>query len=230
MPSTVATLLLAVHIAAGTIALFAAPGAMLLAKGGQWHRRLGRTFVRAMGIVAATAIMLATLRPNLFLVLVAVFSFYLAFTGQRAIARRRLAPGQLATPRDWVGAIVAGGGAIALLLWAVLPRAGGRPGLWPVALVFGLVGLLLAGREAQGFRHVATEPRAWLYRHMGNMLGAYIATVSAFSVVNFSVLPPLVRWLWPTMIGVPLIVVWTRHYRHRFAKPSVRASPAVRAT
>jgi hypothetical protein len=52
---------------------------------------------------------------------------------------------------------------------------------------------------------------------MGNMLGAYIATVSAFSVVNFGFLPPLARWLWPTVVGVPLIVAWTRSYRRRFA-------------
>ena len=48
---------------------------------------------------------------------------------------------------------------------------------------------------------------------MGNMLGAYIATVSAFSVVNFTVLPPIVRWLWPTAVGVPLIILWIRHDR-----------------
>ncbi len=39
--------------------------------------------------------------------------------------------------------------------------------------------------------------------------GAYmnITTVSAFSAVNFLLLPPLVRWLSPTAIGVPAIAV-----------------------
>lgn len=224
------TSLLVVHIAAGTLALFAAPGAMLVAKGGQWHRRLGRAFVWAMGVVATTAIALATVRPNLFLALVAVFSFYLAFTGQRTITRRRLPPGERARAIDWGGVIVAGAGAIGLFVWALVPRAGGRPGLWLVALVFGVVGFLIAGRELRDLRHPATDPRAWWYRHMGNMLGAYIATVSAFSVVNFTAVPSLVRWLWPTAVGVPLILLWTRHYRRRFAKPLVRASNAARAT
>ncbi len=224
-PSAVVALVRAVHIAAGSIALFVAPGAMLTVKGGRWHRRWGRVYVWAMGVVAVTALALATFRPNLFLALVAVFSFYLAFIGQRSIARRRLAPGRRATALDWGGAVVAGTGGVGLLLYALLPRGGGRPGLWPVALVFGLVGLLLAGREVRSFWRPATDPRAWWYRHMGNMLGAYIATVSAFSVVNLTVLPPIVRWLWPTAVGVPLIVLWIRHYRRRFATPGASAAP-----
>ena len=225
-PNAVFTSVLAIHIAAGSVALLVAPGAMATAKGSRWHRRWGHAFVWAMGVVAATALVLATIRPNLFLALVAVFSFYLAFIGQREIARRRLPSGQRAAPLDWAGAIIAGLGAIGLLLYALIPRDGGRSGLWPVALVFGLLGLLLAGREVRSFRRPPSDPRAWWYLHMGNMIGAYIATVSAFSVVNFTFLPPLVRWLWPTAVGVPVIVLWTRYYRRKFAKPRVaRAAP-----
>jgi hypothetical protein len=50
---------------------------------------------------------------------------------------------------------------------------------------------------------------------MAGMLGSYIATVSAFSVVNFAFLPPAVRWLWPTAIGTPLITVWITYYKRR---------------
>jgi hypothetical protein len=53
--------------------------------------------------------------------------------------------------------------------------------------------------------------------HLRRMLAAYIATVSAFSVVNFSFLPPVVRWLWPTVIGTAGIALWKRYYRRRFA-------------
>lgn len=218
-PSAVFTLLRAGHIAAGSIALLAAPGAMATVKGGRWHRRWGHVFVWAMGVLAASALALATIRPNLFLALIAIFSFYLAFIGQRTIARRRLPLGQGGTATDWVGVAVAGSGAVALLLYALLPRDSDRPGLWPVALIFGLLGLLLAGREMRSFLRPAADPRAWWYRHMGNMLGAYIATVSAFSVVNFTFLPTIVRWLWPTAVGVPLIGLWIRHYRRRFAAP-----------
>ena len=43
---------------------------------------------------------------------------------------------------------------------------------------------------------------------MANMIGSYIAAVTAFSVVNFHALPTTIRWLWPTIIGTPLIAIW----------------------
>jgi hypothetical protein len=42
--------------------------------------------------------------------------------------------------------------------------------------------------------------------------------VTAFSVVNFQFLPPLVRWLWPIALGVPAIVIWVAGYK-RQARP-----------
>ena len=52
--------------------------------------------------------------------------------------------------------------------------------------------------------------RAWWFTHMRRMLAAYIATVSAFSVVNFQFLPPLVRWLWPSAVATIGIIAWVR--------------------
>jgi hypothetical protein len=36
--------------------------------------------------------------------------------------------------------------------------------------------------------------------------------------VNFTFLPPAVRWLWPTAIGTPLIAVWITIYKIRFSR------------
>jgi hypothetical protein len=58
---------------------------------------------------------------------------------------------------------------------------------------------------------------AWWYSHMTRMLAAYIATVTAFSVVNFEFLPRVVRWLWATVAGTVGIVIWTRYYRRKFS-------------
>jgi len=40
--------------------------------------------------------------------------------------------------------------------------------------------------------------------------------VTAFSVVNFTFLPTAVRWLWPIVVGTPLIAAWITYYRLRF--------------
>jgi hypothetical protein len=66
---------------------------------------------------------------------------------------------------------------------------------------------------------------AWWYKHMANMIGSYIAAVTAFSVVNFSFLPITVRWLWPTIIGTPLIALWITYYKLRFNRPKSARAP-----
>lgn len=84
---------LGLHVAVGFVALFVAPGAMLARKGSRWHRRWGKVFVGAMSVVAASALFLAVMGGDTFLSLVAIFSFYLAFSGWRVLRRKRLADG-----------------------------------------------------------------------------------------------------------------------------------------
>lgn len=48
--------------------------------------------------------------------------------------------------------------------------------------------------------------------HLGNMIGAYIATVTAVSATNLTPFIGVVAWLWPTALGVPLIWYWQAKY------------------
>src|SRR5262245_46685872 len=84
-------------------------------------------------------------------------------------------------------------------------------------------GLRRAGDDPRRTRREDLPPAAGgskrvVVRSHGGMLGSYIAAVSAFSVVNFTFLPPTVRWLWPTAIGTPLIAVWVTVYKIRFRR------------
>jgi len=204
-----------IHILAGTIALFVAPAAMVTVKGGLAHRRWGKVYFWAMATVAVTAVALAAWRPNYFLLLVAVFSFYLAFSGYRTLFRKRSGgPDTL----DWAATlvtIIASAGLVVLGL--VQPGPVWRR-LGVVAIVFGAIGAVVAGRHAWYFVRPSTDRQAWWFDHMIGMLSSYIATVTAFSVVNFTFLPPVARWLWPTLVGTPLIVVWVAYYKGRFKR------------
>src|SRR5262244_3758779 len=91
-----------IHIAAGTIGLFVAPAAMVTLKGGRAHRRWGKIYFWSMATVTVTALVLAAWRPNYFLLMVAVFSFYLAFSGYRALYRKR--PGGVGA-LDWTATV-----------------------------------------------------------------------------------------------------------------------------
>ncbi|MFB6279343.1 MAG: hypothetical protein ABEK75_07545 [Salinibacter sp.] len=205
--------LLWIHIAAGMVALVVAPGALLTRKGSGWHRHWGQMYFWSMAVVAGTALVMSAMRSGLFLGLVAVFSFYLAFTGVRALRRKR--PGVRVTRWDWGAALIALLGSVGLILFGGLVLADGHT-FGIVALVFGGIGGGLAGRDLRRFWNPSKTERAWFFMHLQRMIAAYIATVSAFSVVNFSFLPPVVRWLWPTVVGTAAIALWTRYYRRKF--------------
>ncbi len=207
-----------IHIAAGFVALFVAPGAMLTVKGGQAHRRWGKVYFWAMAVVASTAAVLSLYRPIFFLLLVAVFSFYLALAGYRAVSRQRSAQGQQASAIDWAAALVTLTASAGLIVLGILRPTPTWQRLGIVAIVFGLIGCILAGRNVWRFLRPPADPNRWWFDHMTGMLGSYIATVSAFSVVNFTSLPTAVRWLWPTAVGVPIVVVWIAYYRRRFGR------------
>jgi uncharacterized membrane protein len=212
---TIAGVVLGLHIVTGYIALVVAPGAMLTQKGGLWHRRWGKIYFWAMAGVALTAVLLSLYRPNLFLLLLAVFSFYQAFSGYRVLSRKLAHPGSRATPLDWAAAALTAACSTALLIYGRV-RWGSGSTFFIIPVIFGALGIALAGQDMYSFLRSSTTKNAWWFAHMGRMLGAYIATVSAFSVVNFAFLPPLIRWLWPTAIGVPGIFIWISYYRRKF--------------
>jgi hypothetical protein len=202
------------HIVCGTIALFVAPAAMVTVKGGLAHRRWGKTYFWMMAVVAATAMVMALYRPIIFLALVAIFSFYFAFRGYRSILRKREGPQAI----DWLAAILTISGSLGLVALGVHPPAGVFLPAPLVSITFGFLGMFISGIDIWKFTHPPTDRNVWWYSHMAGMLGSYIATVSAFSAVNFHFLPPVIRWLWPSMVGVPGIFIWIGRYRRKFTR------------
>jgi hypothetical protein len=51
-----------------------------------------------------------------------------------------------------------------------------------------------------------------MVNHLQRMIGAFIATVSAVSAVNLTPVLGIAAWLWPTVVGVPLVVYWSNRY------------------
>ncbi len=204
---------LAIHVVFGGVALVIAPLAIVTVKGGLWHRRWGKVYFWAMAGVALSAALLCWLRTGLFLFLIAVFSFYLALTGYRVLRRKK--PGDRATALDWCAAAAVLLASGALILTGALGESEG--GLRWVRIIFGVVGLSLGGTEVWHFLRPPSDKRAWMYAHMTRFLSAYIATVTAFSVVNFRFMPFLWRWLWPTVIGTAGILIGRAYYRRKLA-------------
>jgi uncharacterized membrane protein len=202
--------LLSLHIAAGFMALVAGAGAMLTRKGERHHLRNGKIYFWGMAVVAATALPLAVLGSDIFLFAVAILSFYLAFSGYRVVVRMRRGMLGRPAPLDWIATSCVLLASVGLLAYGIGPGGGDV-----TALVFGGVAGLLGVWDLRvlGRSRVAAGPGEWWATHMRSMLGAYIATFTAFAVANATFLPPLVRWLAPTVAGSIGIAIWVERYR-----------------
>jgi hypothetical protein len=214
---------LGVHVTAGFSSFLLAPVALATAKGGKQHKRWGMVYLWSMGVVAATALPMALYRPVLFLALVAVFSFYACFSAWRVLALKDLPRGGHAKPIDWAAGVITFATSACLAGFAVFkPAVVQHMGI--VAIVFGVIGMSLAFGQMKSFVWKPTEKMFWWYTHLGNMIGSYIAAWSAFSVTTLSLLlgNTWYVWLWPTMVGVPAIVLTTAYYKRKFA-PRVKA-------
>ncbi len=212
-------LLLAAHVAAGASAFLFAPVALATAKGGRQHRRWGMVYLWSMGAVAATALPMALYRPILFLALVAVFSFYLPFSGYRVLHLKALAHGGNATALDWIAAMVTFAASACLAGFGLF-----RPALVQkmsaVAIVFGCIGMQAPLFQLWSFVRKPTDRLFWWYTHLGDFLASYIAAWTAFSVTTLVQLlhnGAWYVWLWPTIVGSPAIALTTVYYKRKFA-------------
>lgn len=163
-----------------------------------------------MAEIALTAVALCWLRSGMFLFLIAILSFYLALTGYRVLGRKK--------PGDKPPAFDVGLAAVLALAGAgfiILGLTGDQESKW-VRIIFGILTLRLGLMDIYRLFHPSQNKHAWMYSHLARFLGAYIATVTAFSVVNFRFLPYFWRWLWPTALGLVGIAVWRQYYVRKF--------------
>ena len=88
-----------------------------------------------------------------------------------------------------------------------------------VSVVFGILGMRLAWNSLHTFLRRPDDKMFWWYDHLQGMIGSYIAAMTAFSSINLSHWfgSAWWVWLWPTMIGVPAISLWTAYYKKKFA-------------
>ena len=168
--------------------------------------------------------------------MISILSFYGAFTGYRALYRKRPALGAGPLWLAWLGAGVAAVAGLVFLAWGGLTAFGLLATEIPP--VFGLVGVgfgvslgLYAVSDIRSFLQPSPDRNWWWYYHIARMSGSYIAAVTAFTVQNVTRHMPAdlawLPWVLPALIGTPLIARTIRHYRQKFE--SRRIVPTGRA-
>jgi hypothetical protein len=95
---------------------------------------------------------------------------------------------------------------IGLLIFAALHE-------WNVvSLAFASMSLVFSVRDFLSYGRPDELYKNWLKIHLGNMIGGYIAAVTAFVVVN-NMFPSFWGWFAPTLVGVPYILYWNRRLK-----------------
>lgn len=204
---TLAKYLIYVHAASGGLALLAGIFAVFAKKGERLHKKSGKVFFFSLFISASLAVIVSLIPSNFnpFLLAIGVFSLYLLLSGYRALGYKKLPP-SLTIDQTISGVML-----ISSILMIVLPLVNHQQ-LNIVLTVFGGIGLFSAIRDFRLYQNPQKLKKNWMQLHLGNMLGAFIASVTAFLVVN-EFFPPLVGWLGPTVLGSLYIAYWNRKLR-----------------
>ncbi len=208
--------LIVMHIAGGSTGLIAGTTAAITRKGNRRHRFAGKAFFYGMLLASLSAGLLSWLpgHENIFLFAVGGFTLYMICSGYRAIFQKRQWKSGEGLP-IWDALVTlfgAGFGSCLLYLAVQLLRSTGLFGLVP--MVFALVCLFFAWADLQLVLGKTTVKHRWLTNHISRMMGALIASYTAFLVVNVQIQQQWILWLLPTLVGGFFIRYFLRKYTH----------------
>ncbi len=196
-------ILLPIHILAGTIALLCAALAVISEKGKKLHVLSGRTYFWCMVAIFLTAIPMSIITSNIFLFLIAIFSFYLAFAGMRFARNRK----GVATTLDWIIVSLMILSGVGMWILAAIYFTNNNSQYIPL-LVFGFLAIALGYADFKSHKNKTAIGKERLSRHLTNMMGGTIAVITAVLVVNVDLEPAWVWWVLPTLLITPVIFWW----------------------
>lgn len=229
-----------IHVVFGFAGLAAFWIPVFSKKGGSTHVRFGKIFVwSAYVVLAGAALALASrfvslwrdgvgLQDNpglyafmIFLAYLTLVTFVTVRHGMVVLRHKR----DPAAIRSTLNVCLAGAAIAAssgLVLYAIIMS----PPNIIVLLALSPIGFGVGGGNLRYMRNPPTSPRAWMYEHLGAMLGAGIAFHTAFAVfgsaqlfdIGLSGWLAVLPWVAPAAIGIPATIIWTRYYRRKFGE------------
>ena len=216
--------LIITHAITGGIALLTGLTSIVAQKGDVLHKKAGKVYFWSMTGVFITGVVIAGYQFNRFLFLIAFLSYYSVFAGVRSLKLKRLHKGQSPKWYDWTAGII---NALANLFFIGLgayyvSTKGFSSGGALLSIGFGLGGLAISYNNLMPFVKAPKKAYHWYVAHIGNMMGGYIATLTAFFSVmisRYEFMNPFLGFALPSLIGVPLLIYWTKRVEMKFQKP-----------
>lgn len=198
-------ILLSIHILAGSVALVSAALALSTEKGKKFHVLIGKAYFWSMVIIFLTALPMSIITGNVFLFLIAIFSFYLAFSGMRFAKNRTGVP----TRVDLIAVNFMFLSGVGMWILAIIFFID-NDSRFIMLTVFGFLALFLGYGDFQTFKDQTAIGKERIAKHLTNMMGATIAVVTAVLVVNPPSNPEWVWWILPTVLITPIIFWWNK--------------------
>jgi uncharacterized membrane protein len=216
--------LLYLHIAVGIIALITGAMAIFTKKGKGKHRSSGKIYFWAMTLVFITGLIVAGYRTNTFLFMISFLSYYCVFAGVRILHLKKLHRSQSPRWFDWLAGII---NTVANLIFLgmgirILIVTPHQVSAIVLYTGFGLGGLSLSYTNLKPFLMRPDNGYHWYLTHIGNMMGGYIATTTAFFstvVSRTEIMPPVLAFMLPAALGVPALLYWLRRTEQKFTRP-----------
>ena len=199
--------LLYLHILAGFVSLGIAYVLLFIKKGNKRHKKLGMIYVYGMTTIFVTAIPLSLLGEfNAFLFVIAIFSFYLAFSGYRQGKDKNGAREQI---DKLLGVFIT---ATSILFYGLAVSAYlTEDSMWITTVIFGTIALVFGINDFQRMK-IVERPNFYdrTNLHLNLMLAGTIATTTAFIVTIEPLSTLWLNWVSPTIVGTPIIIYFSK--------------------
>ncbi|WP_223788841.1 hypothetical protein [Marinicella meishanensis] len=227
-----------IHITGGFIGLGLFWVPLLSKKGSPLHRKLGKIWIWLARVVLGTAFLgILMYMPGLieqgrtpfshpndyaflfFLGYLSVVTFIVTLYAVDVL-RHKKDISQLATPNMKSLAYLCIVTSV-FIVWYALAY---EPNTKIVLLALSPVGFTTGWGMLSYMAGKQPSQRAWLYEHLGSVIGAGIAFHTAFAVFGMTRIfdigltgwVAVIPWVLPAAIGIPGSVLWRRHYQKKF--------------
>lgn len=203
------TILIYIHAFFGGIGLITGIGSIIVKKGQKLHKKMGKLF--SIGMITSSLLSLPICfmpkHQNLFLFLIGIFTIYLVTSGNRALTFKSKSK----VKADLTDRLISG---TMLFLSIIMILIGIYCVLNTITngvlfAFFGGFGLFMTIKDFIFFKNFTKTKNSWLTKHIGKMVGALIASITAFIVAGLG-LGNLITWITPSIIGTLYIIYWNR--------------------
>jgi hypothetical protein len=209
-----ATTLIYIHAFFGGLGLISGILSIAVRKGNKTHKRAGLVFSYAMILSSLISLVVASLpgHENTFLFLIGVFTIYLVLAGNNALKLKPKSKNGVHWSAKTVSGIMLGASILmtGIGLYGIIQQIPNAV----LFMFFGGFGLFMSIKDFKSFKIYKEQKHAWIISHIGRMVGALIASVTAFIVAGLN-LGTLIAWVAPSILGTFYIIYWTRKLKNK---------------